>query len=592
MAGGAVPAMRGSHHESPGQRGLEMNGSRVRVLAGAIIMLSVGCAHDDGPLGVGDGDSESSEVARSELSCTVALPSGALKCQPLSLSLPSGIDPAILGGQGVYVHLESSRVVYDAVAGTFAADVTLRNLITQTLGAIEVGGEIFVDPEGVRVFFLEEAQVVAGTGTISLSSHTGQAAFTGPDQYYIQYDQALSPGQTSFPEEWGWSITGTVDTFTFKIAVSARVLDEGSIDPGLKFVSSTLSAGRGHNCGVGLDGAARCWGLGEFGRLGTGGVADELTPAPVAASVDGPLSFAVISAGGEHSCGITTAGEAWCWGRGAFGQLGAGAPLDDSSIPTAVEGGHTFLSISSGYKHTCGVIASGDGYCWGLADAGRLGNNMTDSTAVDQPALIAGGLAFDQISAGAQHTCGLTPAGEAWCWGLGEQGRLGTGATDTTAAPAPVAGTPGGPAAFTSITAGGLHTCALTAAGAAWCWGANNAGQLGNGDVSEPTATTPIAVGGSLELAAISAGGLHTCALDRDGAAWCWGYGAQGQLGNGGTDPASLPSPVATAERFVSITAGEFHTCAATAGGDLHCWGTRLDETIATTPVLVANLNR
>jgi alpha-tubulin suppressor-like RCC1 family protein len=83
-----------------------------------------------------------------------------------------------------------------------------------------------------------------------------------------------------------------------------------------------------------------------------------------------------------------------------------------------------------------------------------------------------------------------------------------------------------------SLAAGGAHTCGLTAAGAAYCWGSNSNGQLGNGTIGGMNiAGAPVS--GGITFVSLSAGGAHTCGVTPDGAIYCWGANASGQLGDG-----------------------------------------------------------
>jgi len=558
-----------------------MNGCRIRIMAGALTVLFLGCTQHDSPLGV-DGGDPGERAIQAELSCTVALQAGTFQCNTVSASLPAGVSGAIIGGQGVYVLLESSNVRYVDAGGTgiFSAEVTVRNFLTQTLGAIDDNGTIRVDPDGIRVFFLNGNQIVDGTGTVDLAEDTPQGTFTGVDQYYFQYDQALSPGQRSLPREWVWLISGEVNAFTFTVAVSGRVLDEAAVEPGLKFAAGTISAGGSHSCGLTLTGAAYCWGNGSAGRLGTGSDDQASTPQPVS----GGLEFAVLTTGRNFSCGLTRAGAAYCWGDDDDGQLGDGAPLADSFTPAAVSGGLVFHTLSSGVAHTCGLTTSGAAYCWGKSGLGRLGSfPALLNPAASAPVAVEGSLTFSAISAGGQHTCALTTAGQAYCWGNAGFGQLGNGfsngdSTQTQPVPAPVHDPADGPVTYAAISAGGAHTCALTTAGAAYCWGWNSAGQAGNDSglyTMEPAAVAD-PDDGPVTYVAISAGGTHTCALTTAGAAYCWGWNFYGQLGNGDEvekKAQAKPVPVLGNLRFVSISAGELHTCGVTGSGVVYCWG-------------------
>jgi alpha-tubulin suppressor-like RCC1 family protein len=87
--------------------------------------------------------------------------------------------------------------------------------------------------------------------------------------------------------------------------------------------------------------------------------------------------FASITAGHAHHCGLTEAGEAWCWGSNGSGQLGNGSTAP-STAPIAVTGGHTFLDLSARRDHTCGVTAEGEAWCWGSNWSGETGTSILD----------------------------------------------------------------------------------------------------------------------------------------------------------------------------------------------------------------------
>jgi len=276
--------------------------------------------------------------------------------------------------------------------------------------------------------------------------------------------------------------------------------------------------------------------------------------------------LAAISAGGSHTCGLFVGGNAYCWGANSAGQLGDGTS-DDRVNPIAVSGGHTFTAISAGSAHSCGLTASGQVYCWGLNNFGQLG----DGTNVqhDIPVMVAGGHFFTAISAGLDHTCGLTLAGDAYCWGGNEYGLLGNLTNDDSNVPIAVVS----PDTFTTISAGYEHTCALDLTGEAFCWGRNQFGQLGIG-IGDPDKhrTAPDRVNGGLTFTKIATGGDHTCAVTTAGDAYCWGLGDLGQLGNGSTVDQGIPTLVAGGHVFTDVSAGTDHSCAVATAGP-HCWG-------------------
>lgn len=275
-----------------------------------------------------------------------------------------------------------------------------------------------------------------------------------------------------------------------------------------------------------------------------------------------------IESGADFTCGLTSAGAAYCWGGNDYGKLGDGTSGTDRLAPVAVLGGLTFQSIAPGHFHTCGVTTAGAAYCWGDNESGALGTG--DSTSTNQPVAVAGGLTFQSITTGQYHTCGLTTDGAAYCWGDFSYGT----SSYRYGSPLPVA--VGGGMTFQSISAGSNHTCALTPSGAAYCWGLNDVGQIGNGGDGreEPT---PVAVLKNLNFRSVTSGAYHTCGLTSAGAAFCWGLNMFGQLGDGGqSNGGEGPVPVSGGLAFQSLSAGQWVTCGVTATATLYCWGANL----------------
>ena len=145
--------------------------------------------------------------------------------------------------------------------------------------------------------------------------------------------------------------------------------------------------------------------LTSAGCGGDGTTTDSNVPVAVA----GRLTFQSLSAGARQTCGVTTAGAAYCWGDNRFGTLGDGSRMF-SNVPVAVAGMLTFQSLSADdIFHSCGVTTAGVGYCWGLNNFGQLGDGTKISS--NMPVAVLGGLTFQTVSAGGAHSCGLTTAG-------------------------------------------------------------------------------------------------------------------------------------------------------------------------------------
>ncbi len=173
------------------------------------------------------------------------------------------------------------------------------------------------------------------------------------------------------------------------------------------------------------------------------------------------------------------------------------------------------------------------------------------------------------ISAGALHSCAVTDTGEAKCWGDNGAGQLGDGTVVEKLTPVGVAGLASG---VSAIASGKDHSCALTAGGSVKCWGANFEGQLGDGTFTDRLA--PVDVDGLTSgVSAIVTGDFHSCALTTGGGVKCWGTNLSGELGNGANDASNSPvDVVGLSSGAVAIAAGSGHTCALTASG-IKCWG-------------------
>ena len=330
--------------------------------------------------------------------------------------------------------------------------------------------------------------------------------------------------------------------------------------------------------------------------------------------------YTQIAAGGQHACAITAQGKAYCWGSNEFGQLGNDdATHTRSTTAVAVAGGHRFKSIASSIFTTCGLTAAGQAYCWGANSeedwflgltptSGTLGIGDFTITHVDVPVAVVGGLQFKFISAGTGFFCALTTSSRLFCWGGNFAGQLGDGSQIDRATPVEVSGG----LRFESVSAENWGTCAVGKPYAVYCWGyrverltpwkfesesriirleategpacgLTRGGRLlcfdnnttfrkvagapkytnlavGSGEVYSlcgikkngsvscwGDAANPVKLNSSRKFQSLTQGGTYdtsdqfTCGLTRTGVAYCWGENAQGQLGNGTTDPSEVP---------------------------------------------------
>ena len=352
-------------------------------------------------------------------------------------------------------------------------------------------------------------------------------------------------------------------------------------------VGGGLAGSFDHVCALAIDGAPWCWGAGGSGRLGNDQETNALRPVAVSGVLPPP---AMVATGGEHGCMVSEAGGVFCWGNGANGQLGTGDRAS-SRVPVAVPAlAQGVAAVSLGSLHGCALTRAGGVLCWGAGGLSQIG----DGDAVDRPEPVpVAGLAsgVTALAVGSAHGCALTDAGTVKCWGNNYAGQIGDGTRTTRSRPVDLPGL----VDVIALTAGDRHTCALLADGGAKCWGANDDGRLGDGTVTARLVPTAV-VGLGAPLAAISAGGAHTCGVTTAGAALCWGYGAEGRLGTGSTEDSSVPVGVAgLGADVVAVAAGGRHGCAQRIDGVIECWGSgRFGQvgdggsTARTTPVSVA----
>jgi alpha-tubulin suppressor-like RCC1 family protein len=325
------------------------------------------------------------------------------------------------------------------------------------------------------------------------------------------------------------------------------------------------------------------------------------TPLTITASIDGapvttPLptmrvvGFTRIAAAGAtqanavmtttagYTCGIITTGDMYCWGVSWFGVLGNGSfgSLSPGPTPTLVSGGHQWTDVAAGMYYVCAVASGGSVFCWGSGGSGELGNGNfghggADNVAIPTP--ISGAGTFGSVSIGSSGgACTITLTKAAMCWGTGVDGKLGNGSDTLSAVPVAVSGG----LSFDALATSDGGTCGI-AAGSAYCWGYWAVLGLGGGPspdtcgTSTACAKTPFAVsGGHVFRPIVSVDGNVACAIATDGQAYCWGIGYVGD----GSMSALAPVAVSGGLSFTSLgIAGVGAQCGVVVGGAAYCWG-------------------
>jgi alpha-tubulin suppressor-like RCC1 family protein len=337
----------------------------------------------------------------------------------------------------------------------------------------------------------------------------------------------------------------------------------------------------------------------QVGQTAITATSEGVTSAPATVVVTRP-TFVTLFAGesARHTCGLTTAGAAFCWGDNIEGALGNGTLTSGLTgglaFPIGVLEFGTMSALAAGAGFTCAVATpSGLVSCWGAGDHNKLGNNSVLGRPVPGPVL--GNLSARDVVVEHQRGCLLTTDSLAYCWGDtqgtpaavpggvkfaqlagGEGGPLfcGVGADSLAYCgfsafqnPQPVAGG----IKFIALTVGFQHVCGIGADSLAYCWGQNSSGQLG--DSTTTLRPSPVLVAGAVRFVTLAAGGTFTCGLATSGAAYCWGANDVGQLGRAAGAGSTVPLAVSGGLQFAQIVAGELHACGLTTVGVAYCWG-------------------
>lgn len=363
---------------------------------------------------------------------------------------------------------------------------------------------------------------------------------------------------------------GTGDT-TARVSPSEALV----FPPG--FTPERLVLGDDHSCAISADKRVECWGSDQKGQLGPQAANDRHVPGPDLRVQGAPVD--VVAAGGNHTCAILSGGALKCWGRNAEGQLGVGdatnrgdrpGQMGDALSAVVLDVGAT--AVAAGAAHTCAVLASGAVRCWGAGDGGQLGQGTTSSIATPSPPLGLPGAA-SAIAAGDDFSCALLTDGRVFCWGGGARGQLGTGDLLSHTAPGSPVTLPGKARA---LVTGSGHACAVLENQTLACWGANDAGQLGVGDMQDRARPAVVGLGSSRVLA-VATRVDSTCVLLDDHGVRCWGRNARGQLGLGDAmdrgAPPVAPIDLGSGRKVSGLAVGGAFACALLDTKQAKCWG-------------------
>lgn len=314
----------------------------------------------------------------------------------------------------------------------------------------------------------------------------------------------------------------------------------------------SISSGNRHNCVQFINNNIRCWGENTHGQLGLGhtlNIGDDEQP-----SSQPYLNFGgkalILASGGSHSCILKPQNKVSCWGLGSSGQLGYGNtnnvgddehPVTAGDVPTGSNS--RIVQLVAGDSHTCLMATNGRFKCWGSNSHrqlgfGTTGTNVGDDELPDANPYLNIGELIKQISAGGDHTCVVTEANKLKCWGRNDYGQLGLGNTTVLTTTPRLHPYVDVGEDVKSVSAGRNSTCVTTVTDKVKCWGLNDAGQLGQGNLAtigedEHPSAIPFLDFGPSPVVAVKISDKHACAMLADKNVTCWGSGASGRLGIG-----------------------------------------------------------
>lgn len=342
-------------------------------------------------------------------------------------------------------------------------------------------------------------------------------------------------------------------------------------------------------------GSAFCFGSNAFGETGSGGNNGRGVVSFPTYPVTGSLAWNQVVPGHGFACGITGAGGSRlaCWGSGRLGQLGTGQPWEsDTPVPVVVNNVTAWQSVASALDAAAAISSDGRLWSWGLDMGGKLGRPASPLFGINAPGQVnVPGKIFATVWATYDHFLALATDGTLYAWGSGQFGRLGTGSSTITAAPALVAlpnalQTAGD--SWATCSAGGLHSACVTTGGRLVTWGQQSRGRLGNGQVEAGAVAVPTVVGIRADWVAVSAGADHTLAMTASGDLFAFGDNAYGQLGVGtqSSDPTAadsfraVPTLVAGGYMWTSAAAGARFSMGTDSDGLFLTWGGPADISI------------
>jgi alpha-tubulin suppressor-like RCC1 family protein len=370
--------------------------------------------------------------------------------------------------------------------------------------------------------------VVASVSLVTLAS---------PDRAFAQGSGAV--------DGWG-SYLGAITPDT-KVSPTpvAGLTDVVTVDAGNANTYALQCAGGTTACST--DGTVGVWGSDKSGELGNGTVSSADGPwmnTPVQANFPAGVFITAIGESDDGAYAIDSTGQGWAWGND---QCGGGTGSVQEPTPVAVTGVTNALAVQGGQGHVLWLLNNGTVASCGNNMNGDLGDGST--TADHAPTVISGLSDVVQVSAGNVTSAAVTSSGDLYMWGSNSFGQLGVNSATIKKEKVPTRITL--PAPVAEVSAGGSErtsngsTIALLDNSKVFAWGNNAHGQLGNGGTTNEYAPVKVHVPAGITFTEVVTGGFASYGLDSSGGVWAWGYGDNGQLGNGSSGPSDdAPTPI------------------------------------------------
>lgn len=290
-----------------------------------------------------------------------------------------------------------------------------------------------------------------------------------------------------------------------------------------------------------------------------------------------------LSTHGSHSCALSATGYVKCWGVGGDGELGNGNgnyniqelhQAKELIFKSENQQLLRVIDIAVGAVHSCAITSDKAMWCWGEYIAAGLGSDAVSPTKINWD----NEYNFKSVFAGGKHNCAILEDDTVRCWGNGAGHALGYGSI----AIRKVGAEPTGLGTVKSLALGEEFSCAIKTDDSVACWGRSNTYQTGLGSSFDQSSPANVDLGVGRTALSITAHWRHACALLDDNSVKCWGYGANGQLGDGGTTANPTPGPVNLGGPAKGVSAGSDHTCAVMMDDSLKCWGANTSGQLGT----------